>query len=239
MQTLAQSVTEQLRDWILHGQVRPNARLEEVPLAEQLGVSRTPVRAALATLANEGLINHQPKRGYVVRSFDIDDIVAAYEVRSVLEGLACRSAAIRGLTEAQTRSLKANLAEGDRILACGKLRPEDHAPYQEMNVAVHNTLIEASGNRWVTRFAEQAQNIPFASDRIILWDDHPTILRSHGDHHRIVEAVLARDSGRAEELMREHVYYSGIIFRANYQNLLGEDASTRRVRPAKLAAVGA
>ena len=130
MQTLAQSVTEQLRDWILHGQVRPNARLEEVPLAEQLGVSRTPVRAALATLANEGLINHQPKRGYVVRSFDIDDIVAAYEVRSVLEGLACRSAAIRGLTEAQTRSLKANLAEGDRILACGKLRPEDHAPYQ-------------------------------------------------------------------------------------------------------------
>ncbi|GMV45158.1 MAG: transcriptional regulator [Pseudomonadota bacterium] len=224
MRTLAQSVTEQLRDWILHGQARPSERLEEVPLAERLGVSRTPVRAALATLANEGLINHQPKRGYVVRSFDVDEIVAAYEVRSVLEGLACRSAAMRGLGDAQIRSLKASLAEGDRILARGRLRPEDHTPYQEMNVAIHETLIEASGNLWVTRFAEQAQNIPFASDRIILWDDHATILRSHGDHHRIVEAVIARDSGRAEELMREHVYYSGIIFRASYQGLLGDRA---------------
>lgn len=236
MQTLAQSVTEQLRDWILHGQVRPHERLEEIPLAEQLGVSRTPVRAALGTLANEGLINHQAKRGYVVRRFDIDEIVAAYEVRSVLEGLACRDAAARGLTDAQTQRLQSSLAEGDRILGRGKLRPQDHAPYQEMNVAIHNTLIEASGNRWVRRFTEQAQNIPFASDRIILWDDHATILRSHGDHHRIAEAVLARQSGRAEELMREHVYYSGIIFRANYQKLLGDDATPSEPKPAKHAA---
>jgi len=68
MQTLAQNVTESLRDWILHGQLRPGSRLEELPLAEKLGVSRTPVRAALATLANEGLIDHQPKRGYMVRT---------------------------------------------------------------------------------------------------------------------------------------------------------------------------
>lgn len=234
MHTLAQSVTEQLRDWILHGQVRPDTRLEEIPLAEKMGVSRTPVRAALGTLAHEGLINHQPKRGYVVRRFDIHEIVAAYEVRSVLEGLACRSAAIRGLTDAQTQGLKTSLAEGDRILAHGRLRPQDHAPYQEMNVVIHNTLIEASGNLWVTRFAEQAQNIPFASDRIVLWDDHPTILRSHGDHHRIIEAVVARESGRAEELMREHVYYSGVIFRANYQKMLGDEAAASAdPRPAR------
>ncbi|MCM2251485.1 MAG: GntR family transcriptional regulator [Ramlibacter sp.] len=225
MQTLAQNVTQTLRNWILHGQTRPGERLEEVSLAEQLGVSRTPVRAALNTLAAEGLINHQPKRGYLVRRFVLDEIVAAYEVRSVLEGLACRSAALRGLTEEQTRTLESGLAEGDRILGCGQLRPEDHEAYQEMNVTIHDTLIEASGNPWVTRFAEQAQNIPFASDRIILWVDHATILRSHGDHHRIAEAVIARDAVRAEQLMREHVYYSGIIFRSNYQSRL--DAGDR------------
>jgi len=243
MQTLAQNVTDTLRDWILHGQVRPGARLEEVPLAEQLGVSRTPVRAALGTLANEGLIDHQPKRGYLVRGFDVDDIVAAYEVRSVLEGLACRNAAARGLTEEQARGLRASLEEGDRILASGVLRAEDHEPYQQMNVAIHDTLLVASGNPWVTRFAEQAQNIPFASDRIVLWDDHDIILRSHGDHHRIVEAVIARDSVRAEQLMREHVYYAGIILRRNYEKLLhAGDAAPgakppRRV-PAATSAVG-
>jgi GntR family transcriptional regulator of vanillate catabolism len=220
MQTLAQNVTDTLRDWILHGRMRPGMRLEEIPLAEQLGVSRTPIRSALGTLASEGLIDHQPKRGYLVRAFDMEEIVAAYEVRSVIEGLACRNAAVRGLTESQTRTLTASLAEGDRILAKGELRPEDHEPYQQMNVTIHDTLLEASGNPWVTRFAVQAQNIPFASDRIILWDDHAIILRSHGDHHRIVEAVIARDSARAEQLMREHVYYAGVILRKNYQKLL-------------------
>jgi len=220
MKTLSHSVTETVRDWILHGQLRPGERLEEVPLAEKVGVSRTPVRAALATLASEGLIDHQPKRGYLVRGFDVEAIVAAYEVRAVLEGLACRNAALRGLGEEQQAQVLACLAEGDRILAHGELRPQDHEPYQQMNVTLHDTLLQASGNAWVTRFAEQAQNIPFASDRIVLWDDHPIILRSHGDHHRIVESVINRDPVRAEQLMREHVFYAGVILRRNYQKLL-------------------
>jgi GntR family transcriptional regulator of vanillate catabolism len=220
MNTLAQKVTATLRDWILHGEVRPGGRLEEVPLAEQMGVSRTPVRAALGTLATEGLIDHQPKRGYLVRAFDVEAILGAYEVRSILEGLACRNAATRGLTGEQTQRLKTALADGDRILEAGVLRPEDHEPYQQTNVTIHDTLLAASGNPWVTRFAVQAQNIPFASDRIVLWDDHAIIYRSHGDHHRIVEAVIARDSHRAEQLMREHVYYAGMILRRNYEKLL-------------------
>jgi len=231
MRTLAQDVTETLRDWILHGRLRPQTRLEELPLAEELKVSRTPVRTALATLANEGLIDHQPKRGYLVRGFDLEAIAAAYDVRSVLEGLACRNAAVRGLTEQQAAFLQSRLAIGDRILAKGRLEPEDHEPYQQMNVEIHDTLLEASGNPWVTRFAEQAQNIPFASDRIILWDDHAIILRSHGDHHRIIEAVLARDSARAEELMREHVYYAGLIFRRDYQKLLDAGDAAPGVKP--------
>jgi GntR family transcriptional regulator of vanillate catabolism len=232
MRTLAQNVTDTLRDWILHGEVRPGARLEEIPLAEQLGVSRTPVRAALSTLATEGLIDHQPKRGYQVRAFNMEEIVAAYEVRAVLEGLACRNAASRGLSDEQAQQLKGCLASGDRILASGVLRPEDHEPYQQMNVTIHDTLLAASGNPWVTRFAEQAQHIPFASDRIVLWDDHAIILRSHGDHHRIIEAVIARDGQRAEQLMREHVYYAGIILRRNYEALLAADDAAARTRSA-------
>lgn len=220
MKTLAQDVTDTLRDAILHGQFKPGTRIEEVPLAEQMGVSRTPVRAALGTLVNEGLIDHQPKRGYVIRAFAIEDIVAAYEVRSVLEGLACRSAAARGLSASQAQRLETSLAQGDHILSAGLLKPDDHGPYQKINVDIHETLLEASGNAWVSRFAVQAHHIPFASDRIILWDDHAVILRSHGDHHRIVEAIQARDCARAEQLMREHVLYAGIILKKNYERLI-------------------
>jgi GntR family transcriptional regulator of vanillate catabolism len=219
MGTLSHSVTETLREWILHGELQPGERLEEIPLAKRLGVSRTPVRAALALLGNDGLLEHQPKRGYTVRVYKFEEVIGAYEVRSVLEGLACRRAAQRGLTDARRDELLSCLAEGDAILKCGRLRPEDHAPYQLVNIRIHNTILNAADNSWVTRFATQAQTTPFASDRIMLWDDYDIIHRSHGDHHRIVEAILGRDAARAEALMREHVYYAGIILMNNYQRL--------------------
>ena len=127
-------------------QVQPGARLEEIPLAEKLGVSRTPVRAALATLGNEGLLEHLPKRGYTVRAYDIGEIVAAYEVRAALEGLACRQAAMRGLSNDAVATLRNCLDEGDRILGKGVLLPDDHMPYQQVNITLHNSILEAAGN---------------------------------------------------------------------------------------------
>ncbi len=221
MNTLAEHVTETLRNWILQGILAPGERLEEIPLAEKLGVSRTPIRAALAHLGNEGLLEHQPKRGYTVRVYQYEDIIGAYEVRAVLEGLACRRAAHQGLSNLDISRLKACLAEGDAILSKGVLLPEDHQPYQQMNITLHETLLKAAENSWVTRFATQAQTAPFASDHIMLWDDHGIILRSHNDHHLIVTAVIERDGARAEQLMREHVYYAGLLLRDNYERLSG------------------
>ncbi len=226
MKTLSEDITVTLRDWILHGRFKPGERIEEIPISQVLGVSRTPVRAALAILANEGLIDHQPKRGYQVKSFELGDLLAAYEVRSVLEGLACRGAAQRGLTAQQEEVVLACLAEGDRLLAKGWLDPQDHQPYQKINVTLHNTLIEAAANPWLSRFTEQAHNIPYASDRIVLWENHALILRSHGDHHRIVGAIRDGDATRAESLMREHVYYAGVILKSNFERvMLAQQAS--------------
>lgn len=230
MQTLSQDITNTLRDWILHGRFKPGERVEEVPISLEMGVSRTPVRAALATLASEGLIDHQPKRGYQIKTFELSDLLAAYEVRSVLEGLACRNAAERGLSDAQSEILRTCLKEGDRILGRGRLDPDDHEPYQRVNVQLHNTLIEAAANPWLARFTDQAHRIPYASERIVLWDDHALILRSHGDHHRIVEAVVGRDAARAEQLMREHVYYAGVILKSNFQRLIGSRDGPERHR---------
>lgn len=225
MNTLADHVTHTLRSWILQGILQPGERLEEIPLAEKLGVSRTPVRAALGNLGNEGLLEHRTKRGYTVRVYQYEDIIGAYEVRAVLEGLACRRAAQKGLTDLAISKLKACLAQGDAILDKGVLLPEDHAPYQEMNVTLHETLLSAAENSWVTRFTTQAQTAPFASDRIMLWEDHGIIMRSHQDHHRIVTAVIEKDAARAEQLMREHIYFAGLLLRDNYERLSKKNMS--------------
>ncbi|CAB3800644.1 hypothetical protein LMG28138_04874 [Pararobbsia alpina] len=67
----------------------------------------------------------------------------------------------------------------------------------------------------------------------MLWDDHAIILRSHGDHHRIIEAIIARGGQRAEQLMREHVCYAGIILRRNYEKLLEAHDTMPTTKPTR------
>ena len=220
MDTLAQKVTDILRNWILAGEFEQGSRIEEIPLSERLSVSRTPVRAALATLSNEGLIDHTPKRGYVIRTFSIEEIMPTYEVRAVLEGLVCRHTALRGLSKDAKTTLLECLAIGDKILANGSLDEADLEPYRQMNVRFHNTLIQSAQNSVAERFAIQAQALAFASDRVMLWHDHRIITRSHDDHHRILQAIIERDCTRAEQLMREHIYYAGVILKDNYEESL-------------------
>lgn len=230
MRTRSQDVTEILRDWILNGAVAGGERLEEIPLAERLGVSRTPVRAALTLLANEGLLDYQPKRGYLVRTFGADEVFAAYEVRATLEGLACRLAATSGIPAEAAATLRACVEQGDRYLAKGFLAEEDFRPYQAMNVTFHETILKLSGNVWAERFVNQTHGIPFVSDRIILWHDYGVILRSHNDHHRIAEALVARQSARAEDLMREHVYFAGLFLKENFHRIgRGADRGADRI----------
>ncbi|WP_263143646.1 GntR family transcriptional regulator [Pseudomonas sp. RIT-PI-AD] len=219
MQTLSQKITEQLREEILSGVRKPGQHLEEIPLAAALGVSRTPLRGALNALAGQGLLVYLPKRGYLIRRFDIKDIIAAYEVRASLEGLACRLTAENGLPAEKLARLQQALGEGDRILAKGELMAEDFEPYQRMNVVLHEILIEGSGNPWIRDFVQRSQEIPYVSSRIILWHDYATIARSHDDHHRIVDAVMRREGWRAENLMREHIHYAGLFLQRNFERI--------------------
>lgn len=229
MRTRSQDVTDLLRGWILNGELPAGAHLEEIPLAERLGVSRTPIRAALTLLGQEGLVDYQPKRGYVVRRFQADDVFAAYEVRACMEGLACRQAAERGLSPGSVEILRACLDEGDRILEDGELRPPDLQPYQAMNERFHDTIISQSGNPWVKRFVAQTHMIPFVSDRVILWHDYGVIRRSHDDHHRIAHALVERQGSRADDLMREHVYFAGLFLKDNFDRVKGQAAVVVRV----------
>ncbi len=215
MLTRSKSVTDTLRQMLLEGEFLPGAHLQEVPLAEQMGVSRTPVRAALAALEREGLLNYVAKRGFEVRRFSSDEIADKFLVRSVLEGNAAGECARLGLSKDGLATLEQCLRDGDRILARGTLDPADLPAYRDMNNAFHGTIVEGSQSPTTAAYVAQISRIPFLSDRIILWHDFKLIDRSHDDHHRLCDAIKRRDPHRAESLMREHVFYMGMVVR-NY-----------------------
>jgi len=105
-----------LRERILAGALKPGERISELSAVELLGVSRTPVRAALARLEEEGLLETIPSGGYCVRSFAEADIFDAIEIRGVLEGAAARMAAERGAASARLGAIKDCVATLDDLV---------------------------------------------------------------------------------------------------------------------------
>ena len=223
--TLSQKITDKLRQRILSAHYAPGHRLEEIPLSQEWGVSRTPVRAALAALVNTGLLDYQPKRGYEVSHFNEKIILDAYEVRATLEGMACRKATENGLSKEQLTHLQRQLEIGDQILGSGLLAEAEIEPYQSMNVEFHQTIIDVADSSWISRFIRETHEIPLVSQRTILWHDHAVIFRSHDDHHRILDAIRLGQQTRADELMREHIYFAGMFMLKNLHLIYGGDVN--------------
>jgi GntR family transcriptional regulator of vanillate catabolism len=216
MQTIQLSVTEQLRAKILNGEFLPGSRLHEGPLAEMMDVSRTPIRAALIALAQEGLLNYRPQRGYVVRKISLKEVLNAYTVRGRLEGLACRLAAEQGVTEETLRILRECLAEGDRILSSGVLTDEGHDRWVHMNERLHQTILAASDNSLLVELTARTLSFPLTSARVVHWVDYPAMRRSHDHHWAIVDAIERRQPSRAEAIMVEHIFISSDYIRARF-----------------------
>jgi GntR family transcriptional regulator, vanillate catabolism transcriptional regulator len=207
--TSADLVARTIREKILEGELEPGRRLQQDHLSDMLGVSRTPLRTALATIAQEGLIDYEANRGYRVRAFSISEVRDAFAVRAQLEGFACRCAAERNVSDATIATFEMLVAEGDRLLSGGTLDPSLLPAYRRMNVEFHQLIISLAGNPWIESFVRQTHNVPLVSDRIFLWDNYDVIYRSHDDHHRIAKAIAQREGVRAENLMIEHVVFAG------------------------------
>ena len=207
--TSTEEVTTLLREHVMSGQIQPGERLQQERLARIFGVSRTPLRSALSNLATEGLLQYEANRGYTVRAFDRKDIIDGYAARAVLEGLAAATVARHGLSDSVIAELDALLKIGDDALAKGRLDPKDLDAYRSMNVKFHDRIIAEARNRWIAELVRQTQLIPFASNRMIVWQDYAIMLRSHDDHRRLVDAISRGDPTRADAILREHIMFAG------------------------------
>ena len=203
-ETLTSEATRRIRQSILDGELEPNARLNEVHLCDSLSISRTPLRAALQTLAGEGLLIYTANRGFTVRAFALTEIIDSFEMRVLGEGLAARLAAERGLSDAARERMEASLVRGDRLIARDFPVERRQDEYSAVNESFHSTIHRSSGTQVVADVLARC-HIPRVSARNIMILSLDEMIVRHQFHHDIFDAILCREPGKAEDLMRRHV----------------------------------
>lgn len=201
---------QRLRELILAGELAAGSRIAELALVDKLGVSRTPIRAALQRLELEGLLEALPGGGYKVRQFHESDIEDAIEIRATLEGLAARMAAERGISPTTLTRARELLVCIDAILSEPSLDDERFSLYMARNEELHALIGEMSGSAVIREQLDRITSLPFAAPGSFLRAQtssaqaHMSLMMAHDQHHAVIDAISRREGARAEALMREH-----------------------------------
>lgn len=186
-----------LRQMIQNGELPPGTRMREVQLCEQLGVSRTPLREALRTLAAEGLVTQLPNRSMVVAQLDYDDIKHLYTVFGTLEGLAGELACER-VTEAQIAEMGRLLSTMVDLHTRGQ-----RAEYMEINQQIHRMVIDIADNP-VLLSLWQSLLPRVERARTITNLDRSRWTAALFEHSKMFAALAARDGALLRRLAIEH-----------------------------------
>jgi len=200
----------QLRELVLSGELPGGSRIAEMAIVERLGVSRTPVRAALMRLEQEGLLTALPNGGYVVQTFSEDDVADAIELRGTLEGLLARLSAERGVAGALVTQARECLNAIDEVLAAPALDDEAFSRYVTLNSRFHALIRDMAASPTIARQLEKVFSLPFASPSgFVVASAHSPQARdmlivAQDQHHQVLDAIERREGMRAESLMREH-----------------------------------
>lgn len=201
-ESLSAEVVQRLEIEILKGQRRPGDRLDERQLAEQYGVSRTPVREALQRLAASGLVVSRGRQGLQVAQLSLADLLDAFSVVAELEGLASAQAA-RRMQPAQRKQLE--LAHEDCVRAS---ESGDAEFFYEANIKFHDTIAEASHNRILQEELRRLTLKISPYRRTITYQPGRTV-SSIPEHREVMEAIFSGDAERARATMRKHVTLLG------------------------------
>lgn len=195
---LREMVFESLREAIIQGRLKPGERLMEIQLAEEMGVSRTPVREAIRKLELEGFVVMVPRKGAYVAGISVKDIVDVFEVRAALEALAAGLAAERA-TEEELEELERSLVQISEVTG-----REDIDALVATDINFHELIYKACRNErlvqilthlkeQITRFRTTSLSQPGRSKHAV------------EEHRKIVEAISDRNVELASTLAREHI----------------------------------
>jgi DNA-binding GntR family transcriptional regulator len=194
---LYEDVADRLRDQIFAKQLAPGSWLDEQSLAEQFGISRTPMREAIKALASEGLVTMKLRRGAYVTEVNRSDLDQIFTVLSLLEGQAAKEAAIKA-TEDELNLLdhlhhRLETAAADR----------DIEQFFEINGKFHELIQQIAGNRWMNGVIEDLRKVLKLHRKDSLTSTG-RLQNSLIEHREILRSILKRDEMAAEAAMRKH-----------------------------------
>lgn len=200
-ETVGEQIVQSLRNAIIAGSLKEGEILTESALSKQLGTSRSPIREAMQQLRREGLIVSGPNRSMIVTSLDDDDIAELYEYRAVLERFAIGKICRLGDDERAVVISQLEAAIDRLRVAIGK---SDEYEISTDDLAFHNALIEAAGNR---RLSQTYRGL---SVEFLTLINRLEIFRPSGDeliddHQELVDAVRDGDADRGVELIDSHL----------------------------------
>lgn len=217
----SEQLGEEIEERIVTGQYRPGMRLDEQDLADEFGVSRTPIREALIHLASAGMIEMRPRRGAIVAQASATRLCEMFEVMAELEAM-CGRLAARRITPAE----QAELLEAHR--ACEVARDaDDPDAYYHLNEVFHQRIYQASHNSFL---AEQADALhrrlrPYRRLQLRVRNRMKT---SYSEHQAIVDSILSGDGDAAADRLQRHVVVQGERFAdlvASLSALQGADSA--------------
>ena len=196
VQSLEEYAYTQLRDMITHGTLKAGEQLVQEDLAAKLGVSRTPLRRALANLERDNFVRLSPRGEAYVLAFGPEEIASMFEIRAVLEGLTCRLAApnigtkhtiyLRSLLEAAAEEVE---------------RTGDWSAYRQADIEFHTHLTELAENPMLIKLLDSFQVMGLSLAQGLLRPPHETLQ----EHLEIIDALEAHDPDRAEKAMLTHI----------------------------------
>ena len=195
---LHDDVAHTLRERIFAGELVPGAFLDEVALAEGLGISRTPLREALKVLAAEGLVRHEPRRGCFVNQVTEQDLDDMFPVIALLEGQCAHQAALRA-TDADLAALE---VLHTRLLDYAQARRIND--YYAANFAIHEAIITLADNRWLAQVIGDLRKMVKLA-RLQQLHAPGRLDQSLSEHLAVFAALKARDALGAEAAMRTHI----------------------------------
>lgn len=215
-ENLAEEAYQVLRDRIFSRQFACGERLDLPSIERQLGVSRTPLKAALDRLATEGLVEIVPRRGTYVTTPTPEAIDNAFNVRQILEVYAVTHS-VESVTDGQLEQLE-RIVEAMLLIT----KVEDHAPiyhrYAELDHGFHSLIVEAAGNDVLTKLWGQVHaHVQIARIRYRRGDRRLDLTTE--EHKSILAAFQARDVEAAGVLMREHIHRAKVSLQADLQSL--------------------
>ncbi len=192
---LYEEVAERLRQRIFHRELEPGSWIDELKIAEELGISRTPLREALKVLAAEGLVTMKVRRGAYVTEVSEKDLADVYHLLALLESDAAGVVAQRA-TDAELAGLQALHDELESAAT-------DRDRFFALNEQFHMRLLEIADNRWRDQMVADLRKVMKLNRHHSLFKTG-RISESLTEHHAIVAALVQRDALLAAQRMREH-----------------------------------